>query len=119
MTEETPLPLPVVEPTTVPAVKLFRNIEDDADDARIAPIVDAVCSVVRGLPVAEQARGAETWPAKVKLGATMMAARLWSRKDSPEGVASFASDGPVYVQRNDPDVAMLLELGDWSKPAVG
>jgi hypothetical protein len=53
------------------------------------------------------------------LGATMLAARLYRRRNSPEGVASFAADGAVYVQRNDPDVAMLLGIGAYAPPVVG
>lgn len=116
------MPLPAPELTTVDVVKAFLAIVDNVDDARLAPIVAAVCSVVRSLPIASASDtdpAPADWPDRVKQGATMMAARLWARKDSPEGVASFAADGPVYVQRNDPDVAMLLELGDWSCPAVG
>jgi hypothetical protein len=34
-------------------------------------------------------------------------------------VASFTSDGAVYVQRNDPDVGQYLGIGSWSPPVVG
>jgi hypothetical protein len=34
-------------------------------------------------------------------------------------VATFTADGAVYVQRNDPDVAMLLGLGAYAPPVVG
>lgn len=61
----------------------------------------------------------EAWPPDIALGAAMLGGRLLRRKNSPEGVASFSDLGPVYVQRNDPDVAMLLQLGDWAAPAVG
>ncbi|QFG13038.1 head-to-tail adaptor [Gordonia phage Schiebs] len=60
-----------------------------------------------------------SWPANVAEGATMLAARLHRRRNSPSGVESFGELGPVYVQRNDPDVAMLLGLGAWTPPRVG
>jgi hypothetical protein len=34
-------------------------------------------------------------------------------------VAAFTAEGAVYVQRNDPDVAMLLQLGVYAPPVVG
>jgi hypothetical protein len=49
----------------------------------------------------------------------MLAARLYRRRNSPEGVATFTADGAVYVQRNDPDVGMLLGIGSWAPPVVG
>jgi hypothetical protein len=115
--------LPVPEPTTVPAVKLHLGITDAADDDALAPVVGAVCYLIRHLPVASTALAATVeaavWPADVQHGATLLAARLWRRRNSPEGVAAFGADGPVYVQRNDPDVAMMLALGDWARPSVG
>jgi hypothetical protein len=49
------------------------------------------------------------------LGAAMLGARLYRRRNSPEGVATFTADGAVYVQRNDPDVAMLLGIGAYAR----
>jgi hypothetical protein len=48
----------------------------------------------------------------------MLGARLWRRKSTPGGVEVFGDGGMAYVRRTDPDVAMLLQLGDWAKPAV-
>jgi hypothetical protein len=114
--------LPEAAVTTAAAVKARLGIEDDDDDVDLDVIVAAVDGFVRGLPVAQTVAAEvapESWPAVLTLGATMLAARLLRRKNSPEGVAVFGADGPVYVQRNDPDVAMLLALGDWSRPSVG
>lgn len=119
MVDEIPAPLPPEPCVDEAAVKLNLGIDDAVDDDVIAPVVAAVDLVVRTLPVADKARGLAAWPANITHGATMLAARLYRRKGSPEGVAAFAADGPVYVQRNDPDVAMLLELGAWASPAVG
>lgn len=119
MVDEIPAPLPAPACVDAAAVKLTLGIADADDDDVLAPVVAAVDLVVRSLPVADKARGLEAWPANVTHGATMLAARLYRRKGSPEGVAAFGADGPVYIQRNDPDVAMLLELGAWAGPAVG
>jgi hypothetical protein len=58
-------------------------------------------------------------PAEQAQGALLLAARLWRRRNSPEGVATFTSDGAVYVQRNDPDVAQYLGIGSYAPPVVG
>lgn len=84
----------------------------DADKlARLDPIVAAVNVLVPRMA---------TTPAEAcTVGATMLAARLWRRRNSPEGVATFTADGAMYVQRNDPDIAMLLGIGAYAPPVVG
>lgn len=114
--------LPADGPTTDTLVKSHLGIVDDSDNARLATIVPAVNAVVRGLPVSSLADAdpaPATWPEQIVQGSTMLAARLLRRHNSPDGVAAFGDQGPVYVQRNDPDIAMLLQLGDWAMPAVG
>lgn len=112
-------PLPVDGPTSRELVKIRLHIDDASDDTDLDVIAPAVNLVVRRLPIADRARGAESWPADIVLGATMLAGRLLRRKNSPDGVVAFGDLGPVYVQRNDPDIAMMLGLGDWASPAVG
>lgn len=114
-------PMPAAAVTSVLAIKgrLGIPVDDNGEDADIAGIVDAVDVVVRGLPIADKSRGLEAWPADIALGATMLGARLHRRRKTPDGVAVFGEQGGVYVQRNDPDVALLLELGEHGRPAVG
>lgn len=115
--------LPDVGPVTLASVKAQLGVADDTDDLALAATAAAVNAVVRQLPVAGRADGAASWGlpelADVLLGANMLAARLWARRNSPEGVATFGAEGPAYVQRNDPDVAMLLQMGPWARPVVG
>jgi hypothetical protein len=61
----------------------------------------------------------EAWGSDYVVGAVMLAGRIYTRRNSPAGVATFGTEGAVYVQRNDPDVAMLLGLGPYSPLAVG
>lgn len=61
----------------------------------------------------------EKWTDDVAHGAQLLTARIWRRRSSPGGVEAHGDLGPVYVRRNDPDVAMLLGLGTWSPPMVG
>jgi hypothetical protein len=55
----------------------------------------------------------------VHLGARMLAGRLYRRRNNPAGMAEFAAEGPVFIQRNDPDIAMLLRIGAYTPPRVG
>lgn len=59
------------------------------------------------------------WRPRIVQGATLLAARVFRRRNSPEGVAAMGADGAVYIQRNDPDVALLLKLGAHAGPAIG
>lgn len=77
----------------------------------------AVNAVVRRF-LAVPADG-QPWPSDHVVGAVMLAGRIYTRRNSPAGVAMFGAEGAVYVQRNDPDVAMLLGLGPYAPLAVG
>lgn len=100
---------------------------DQADDAggpaprpQLGMVVSAVNVWVRRLYAGSVAAGGGlTWDADVVLAAIMLAGRLWRRRDSPAGVETFAGDGAVYVQRTDPDVAMMLGIGAYAPPRVG
>jgi hypothetical protein len=87
----------------------------------VAAVNDLIAAPVGWLaqPVDATTGEAQPWPARHVLGATMLAGRLWRRRNSPAGVESFAGDAAVYVSRNDPDVAQLLGLGAYAPPAVG
>lgn len=114
--------LPATGPVDLATVKaeLGYTTPDPARDVRLQLRVDAVNSWVRQLPVAADSLTYGTpppaWPTYVTLGATMLATRLWRRKDSPSGVEAFTDGTAFYVQRNDPDVARLLKL---TLPQVG
>lgn len=114
--------LPATGPVALATVKaeLGYTSVDAPRDARLQLRVDAVNAWVRQLPVASDALTYGTpppaWPSYVTLGGTMLATRLWRRKDSPSGVEAFTDGTAFYVQRNDPDVARLLKL---TSPQVG
>lgn len=96
-----------------------------ADTERLDRIAAAVNSWVRRLPVCEAVDAAS--PAEWRVvedshiveGATMLGARLYRRKNTPDGVASITADGVAYVRRSDPDIALLLDLGEYAPPSVG
>jgi hypothetical protein len=111
--------LPLTGPTSLDLVKLQLAITDTRDDERIGQAVGAVNSLVRTWRCAEAAVDQGTWPARIELGATILAGRFFRRKNSPAGVEAMGSQGAVYVMRNDPDVAQLLQMGTHSYPTVG
>lgn len=117
--------LPAQGPATLGGVRAFLRyrVEDTEDDTRLEAVVAAVNAKVRGWRCCADSVGespeAATWTANVVEGATLLAGRLFHRRESPSGVAAMGEGFPVYVSRNDPDVAMLLGLGSWSSPQVG
>lgn len=117
------MPTEETGPATLNAVKHRANVavDDHDDDDDLLVIVAAVNDLVSGLPVAQGQDGTDDkpWRARVVLGANMLGARLFGRRNSPNGIEGFGVDGALYVRRNDPDVALLLQLGDYAKPGVG
>lgn len=113
--------LPAGGPATRAGVKVYLGIapEDVAEDDRIDMYVAAINAQVRTWRTAEKSVDQAEWNPATVLGATMLAVRLDGRRNSPLGVATFGSEGPLYVQRNDPDIAAMLDLGANAKPAVG
>ena len=110
---------PVGGPATLEAVKhqLQLRVGDSQHDDQLNGILGAVNIRVRRMRVAQL--DAESWPEDIALGAVMLAARLFKRRDTPAGVSVFGDNAALYVSRNDPDIAMLLQLGPYSRPAVG
>lgn len=117
MTEPSP---PGSGPAAAAAVATRLGLGEGDDAAAAVQLeVDAVndlCVSVLGLPA--PAAG-NKWPPRQVLGATMLAVRLYRRRDSPAGVAAFGAEGAAYVSRNDPDVAQLLGIGSYAPPRVG
>lgn len=111
--------LPEEGPATTEAVTLEAGPIPAADAALVAEAVEAVNTLVRSWNCAALAVGLDDWPANIVKGANMLAGRLYRRRNSPNGVESFGELGPVYVQRRDPDIAMLLNIGSHAFPGVG
>jgi len=100
-----------VTTTTAAVAEALGREGDAALISRLEATVAAVNALVEQMATSKP-------PARA-LGAQMLAVRLWSRRNSPEGVATFTADGAVYVQRNDPDIALLLGIGPYAPPVVG
>lgn len=105
--------LPVDPIVTPEAIIAFSSLAVPVDDPNLVDLCAAVDEFVRDLPsvvTLVAPLDAADWPYRYRVGARMLAARLWRRRNSPEGVASFTGEGVVYVRRTDPDVADLLRL---------
>lgn len=95
--------------------------------AWLAAVVESVNSYVESLPDIDRITTREdvdgvtvessTWGPDTHLGALMLAARLYERRDSRGGVINLG-ESVTYVARYDPDVARLLRLDAFTKPKV-
>lgn len=57
--------------------------------------------------------------AAVKLGAAMLAWRLYQRRSAPLGVATSNTGEPVEILRTDPDIERLLGVGSAGRFVFG
>lgn len=110
------MPQPAAGPATVELVAAQLSLTSDPD-ALVTQAVDAANAWVRQQRVADI--DAAEWPADVELGTVMLSARLYRRRNSPDGVQAMTDAGAAYVARSDPDIAMLLQVGAYARPAVG
>lgn len=92
--------------------RTLRMLERAADEED--PVVADSVAAVNSLVPTWLDRPADGWKPHHHLGATMLAARLYRRKDSPGGVAQFGMEGASYVSGNWPDIAMLLGAGNYA-----
>lgn len=97
--------------TDAATVRRYVGLEANDPDPDIEPAVAAANQFATGRDNAPPADDPS-----FALGAKLLAARLYKRKFTPEGVGSFGGEIPLYVARSDPEIRMLLGL---DKPAVG
>lgn len=70
-------------------------------------VLDSSLLYVDSLQVAAR-WGYPTIPSQIEMATRLLSARLYRRKDSPQGVITSADWGAVRVSRTDPDVHALL-----------
>jgi hypothetical protein len=108
-------------PTTVGAVRAHLGLTParPVDDLALANAVAAANDLVAALrpdlssPAAIEEEDGDPWPARADYAATLQAARLYGRRGSVQGVAAFAEVGVSLLPRLDPDVRLLLQLGEY------
>lgn len=95
-------------------VAAFADIEGvEGNDALTDATAAAVAFVERQRPDLETNQEAGYVPSPdVRMGAIMLASRLYARRGSMLGVAGFAGfEGASPILRNDPDIEQLLQIG--------
>lgn len=99
--------------TTAAEVAAWLKL-DNADDPNLVSAVaaaNAVATRYLGDSAGQDEAG--------RAGAMMLAARLYRRRNSPDGVQAITDSGAAYVARTDPDVARLLRIDQYAVPKVG
>lgn len=117
----------------LPSERVLRWLQLDAGDTELAAVAEdcrlaaaSWCEDQRRDLVVDTLDGAGVLVAHtfdagerhVQAG-LLATARLYARRSSPAGLASFAELGGVEVLRFDPDVARLMGTGRYAPPAVG
>ena len=110
-------------PSSIDAVELvlYMGIEmpgPESDLFVLNAVVDAVnVEIVTNVPLVRSLAPGADWPDTIRLAALMMAARLFVRRRSPTGIATYnETGGPVYTPRWDPDLEKLCLIGKWAPP---
>jgi hypothetical protein len=108
-------------PATVDAVRTHlglspaRPVDDDALTAAVAGSNGTVASLRKDLP--DPTAPDAVWPAQCDEAAVLYAARLYGRRGSVMGIAAFADAGARLLSE-DPDVALMLQLGPYQDSVV-
>lgn len=96
----------------------WMNVTLPTDDAHLALVVPAVNAYVGSLPNIDWTVDGLIWAETTRLGAIMLAARMYRRKNSPGGIEAVG-EVTTYVARYDSDIARLLNIDSFKKPMVG
>lgn len=103
--------------------KWLDKKNDGAGDTWLPMIVKATNALVDSMPdktmITNPDTGLEEWAETTWFGALMLAARLYNRRNSPNGVEALSEGGATYVARYDPDIARMLNLDSLQTPRVG
>lgn len=102
----------------------YLDLKSGEDDPYLPPIVDAVNALIVRLPdinlIVDPTDDTKMiWAADTVLGATMLGARLHTRRNSPNGIEALNESGATYVSRYDSDIARLLRIDGHELPKVG
>jgi hypothetical protein len=102
-------------PATPVLVAALPSVSAPADDPELIEVVDAVNAHLRRFLVPG---GDGEWSDDHVFGAVLLAGQLYRRRGS-SGIEFSQAGDPVYLQRNHPDIARLLQIGHWTPPRVG
>lgn len=76
------------------------------------------CARATAAFVASLPAGAAPWSDTVTLGAVMLCARLYRRRNSPAGIEALTDLGTSYVSRYDSDIARMLRIDTFMGPVA-
>lgn len=102
---------------TVEEVKNHLGITpaDTFDDDALTTITAATNAYISTIPVvANLPTDTTELPPDITLGAVMLAARWYRRRNSPEGLVSYGDMGGVTVPRLDADIERLFRIGRYA-----
>lgn len=85
------------------ALKSMLQIKNTNDDAELEMSLDSASTWVCKRVI----DGHELNP-DVQQAILLLSARLWKRRQSPEGVAGWGDLGVIRILRSDPDITSLL-----------
>ena len=119
-----------MDTVTTEAVRLWLGLPatdaalEDATTATNAYVgrlgLPTVARMVDGIAVLDDAGNPILDPAPdTVLGAKMLAARLYRRRNSPNGVEAITDAGTSFVARYDSDISRLLRLDGYAGPRIG
>ena len=100
----------------------YLDLKQGATDPHVLNPVEATNALVSRLPDINKVldeQGVEVWAADTKLGAIMLAARLYTRRNSPNGIEALNEGGATYVSRYDSDIARMLNIDQHAYPRIG
>ena len=105
-------------PLTVAELTEWTPAVPKTDEQNAQVVVDAVNGFLGrlGLVPAEGQDDTDPSPDETKLGALMLAARTYRRRNSPNGIETVSGETVAYVARYDPEISRYLRL---SVPRVG
>lgn len=86
------------------ALRAMLGVKATTDDKVLSACLDAAVAWVR-----DRVRPQSTSEPEVRQATMLLAARLYKRRLSPEGVAGWEDMGAVRVVSRDPDIERLIE----------
>lgn len=95
-----------------------QDVEDYLGTSKPSPTLGDTVAAAVDLVESWKSTPQEKWPPRWRRGCIMLAARMDRRRNSPAGVDTMGEIGVVYVSRKDPDIAQLLDIGDFSIPVA-
>lgn len=112
--------MPSIEYTNVEDAGQWLQLSGElGDDTVLAACVVAANSVVTRYAGEADDQTVPTLD-DAEQAATMLAARLYRRRNSPEGIQGITPEGvAVGIVRSDADIARLLRIDSYTVPEVG